>query len=270
LKCLVINLDKSRERLAHMTAEFERIGVAFERVAAVEADACVTIAATLPHATAWPFRQLALSEVASFLSHRACWARAAASSDTHVAIFEDDAHFAKGGGTLLSRHDWIPADADIVRLETFLTKVRIGKRRIAVSPGYQIARLLSPDMGGAGYILSRAGAAKLLADTDGLLCAPDAALFHPAHTQSRPSIVYHLIPALCIQDTTLHPTSSAMPSLVEDDRSAEKDRGDLQAGPGADVRRHGLRARLGRIWRKLVLAIVSERVEGVPFGGNTA
>lgn len=36
MKCLLINLDRSTDRLAHMTAEFARLGVVFERMAAID------------------------------------------------------------------------------------------------------------------------------------------------------------------------------------------------------------------------------------------
>lgn len=37
MKCLVINLDRSPDRLAHITAEFARIGITFERIAGTDA-----------------------------------------------------------------------------------------------------------------------------------------------------------------------------------------------------------------------------------------
>jgi len=102
MKCLVINLDRSRDRLAHVTAEFARIGVAFERVAAIDARDRPDLA-EMPQGK----KQLRMAdgEIACLLSHKRCWSMIAAGEDAYGAIFEDDVVFADNAGALLTNVD---------------------------------------------------------------------------------------------------------------------------------------------------------------------
>ena len=93
MKCLVINLDRSQDRLAHMTSEFARIGIEFERVAAVDAQSRSDLQETPMQLN--PLTQLPLTnaEIACFLSHKACWAKIADGDDAYGVVFEDDIVF---------------------------------------------------------------------------------------------------------------------------------------------------------------------------------
>ena len=120
MKCLVINLDRSVDRLAGVTAEFSRIGVAFERVAGVDATTGVPFAAP----------PLTDAEICCFLSHRRCWRIIADGPDRYGVVFEDDVVFSHDAGAVLADDNWVPRDADVVKLETFFGGVRIGNRHI--------------------------------------------------------------------------------------------------------------------------------------------
>ncbi|TIU13190.1 MAG: glycosyltransferase family 25 protein, partial [Mesorhizobium sp.] len=74
MKCLVINLDRSRDRLAHMTAEFASLGVQFERVAAIDAQDRPDLARMPLRVKRKSSLRLADAEIACLLSHKACWA----------------------------------------------------------------------------------------------------------------------------------------------------------------------------------------------------
>jgi glycosyl transferase family 25 len=105
-----------------MTAEFARIGIAFERVAAIDALDRPNLA-DMPQRTAYTHRlQLSGGEIACLFSHRACWSMIAENNYPYGAIFEDDILFSAKAGTLIVDDGWIPADADIVKLETTLMK----------------------------------------------------------------------------------------------------------------------------------------------------
>ena len=56
-------------------------------------------------------------EVGCFLSHFEIWRRIASGNEPWAAVFEDDLRVSTDLGRLLRSHDWIPSDADIVRLE---------------------------------------------------------------------------------------------------------------------------------------------------------
>jgi len=187
IRCLVINLDRSKERLVQVTSEFARIGVAFERIAAVDA-AGISKAPRLTGA-----------ETACFRSHQLCWRMIADGSETHGAVFEDDVVFGHDAGPLLGDTSWVPKDADLVKLETFLDPVRIGRQRRQVAHGYSVTRLFGRHYGSAAYILSKSAAKKLLRLTRHLRSPVDNALFDPTTLTCVRLTVYQMVPALCIQ-----------------------------------------------------------------------
>ncbi len=189
MKCLVINLDRSVDRLADVMAEFSRIGVPFERVAGIDA------------VTGAPFIAPPLSEaeVCCFLSHRLCWQIIADGPDRYGAVFEDDVVFSHDAGPMLADDSWIPRDADVVKLETFFVPVRVGGRHVPVKNGYSATLLLGQHMGACGYILTKKAAQKLLKGTRRLKATVDFVLFSPTEMTTARNTTYQLMPALCAQ-----------------------------------------------------------------------
>lgn len=93
----VINLDRSEERLARITAELEGAGLAFRRIQAVDA-------AELPHQVAeydvmanarCYLAPLSRAEIACVLSHRRAWHLITRQTEQNAAVvLEDDASLA--------------------------------------------------------------------------------------------------------------------------------------------------------------------------------
>src|SRR5436853_557536 len=132
MKAYVINLDRSADRLAHMHDALGAIGLAFERIPAADG-------ATLGADLVEDFRRNRIvakpdgwlpGEVGCFLSHLDAWQRIAAGEDSWAAVFEDDIHLSPDLRPLLDSPDWIPPDADIVRVE--------GNRSMRLSSGRPI------------------------------------------------------------------------------------------------------------------------------------
>lgn len=188
MKCLVINLDRSVSRLAHITDEFARIGMPFERVSAIDAADGIL-----------PSSRLTAPEVACFLSHRKCWQMIADGVDQYGAIFEDDVVLSSDAGELLSNDAWVPRDADVIKLETFFAKVRLRRRRMPVHDAYSLARLVGRHLGSAGYIVTKTAARALLERTGQLKAPVDHALFCPINATCSRNTIYQLVPALCAQ-----------------------------------------------------------------------
>ncbi|MBZ9992297.1 glycosyltransferase family 25 protein [Mesorhizobium sp. BH1-1-4] len=217
MKRLVINLDRSPDRLAHMTAEFARIGLGFERIAAIDArdhPDLVPQRRNSPHAV----RRLAGSEIACLHSHRACWRIIAQDDAPFGAIFEDDMVFSARAGALLADTDWIPADTDIVKLETFFHTTVIQRERIPVGHGFSVFRLRKNHIGAGGYLLSRQAARALLEATCDVDVAVDNLIFDPALATSAGKTIYQLVPALCAQEQFV---GNGLPSLLDQGREAE-------------------------------------------------
>ncbi|TIR15280.1 MAG: glycosyltransferase family 25 protein [Mesorhizobium sp.] len=205
MKCLVINLDRSTDRLNQATSEFAKIGIAFERVAAVDAS---SESSNFPAA-----RRLTKPEIACFLSHRKCWQMIADGAEQYTAIFEDDVVFRSEAGPFLSDDSWVPRDADIVKLETFFGQVRLA-RLASIGNGHSIGRLVGEHLGTAGYVISKAAAEKLLQRTKRLKEPVDLALFSPNSLMCARNTTYQVTPALCAQHRFLS-ERNAMPTIIQ-------------------------------------------------------
>lgn len=241
MKCLVINLDRSPDRLAHMTAEFARIGVAFERVVAVDARQHPGLTQQRQH-PGHAAQPLSGSEIACLHSHRACWTIIADGEAPHGAIFEDDIVFSAKAGALLADTSWVPADADIVKLETFFHTTVIQRERFSVGHGFSMFRLRKNHIGAGGYLLSRRAARDLLVATSETNVAVDNLIFDPAFATSTGKTIYQLVPALCAQERFV---GAKLPSLLAEERDAARAASGL-----ADRRRKPVMARIKReTWR---------------------
>ncbi len=224
IRCLVINLDRSKDRLVQVTSEFARIGVAFERIAAVDA-AGISKAPRLTGA-----------ETACFRSHQLCWRMIADGSQPYGAIFEDDVVFGHDASSLLRSTSWVPKDADVVKLETFLDPVRIDRQRHEVAHGYSVTRLFGRHHGAAAYILSKSAAKKLLRLTKHLRSPVDNALFDPATLTFVRLTVYQMVPAPCIQSQWVS-REDKPESLIQQRNLAPK-----QDTVGEKIHKHAARA----------------------------
>lgn len=213
MQFFVINLADSTQRLQHMQALFRRCGLAFERVDAVNAG---TLSAqdrsrVRPPSIYDRFRRvLTDGEVACFLSHRKTWQAALAANTEFVAIFEDDIHLSSAAARILKEPEyWLPANADIVKLETALNVTHPTRSGSPVGDtGYSLKQLKDAHFGSAGYILSRHAARILLETSETIRLPLDDFLFahySPAFKNLR---IYQIDPAICIQDQFLDDDSN--------------------------------------------------------------
>lgn len=211
MRCLVINLDRSPGRLAHMTTEFARIQVKFERVSAVDGMKRPEIAAMS--------RILSPTEIACFLSHKACWHIIAEGDEAYGAVFEDDTVFTPKAGPLLADVGWIPADASIIKLETVFKKAVIAMMPSHVGFSFSVARLYGLHLGAGAYIISRKAARDLLQATGDFNIPVDHVLFDPTLATSSSETIYQILPAACAQGLFLKDKSIELASQIEQDRS---------------------------------------------------
>lgn len=272
MRCLVINLDRSIDRLAHVTAEFARIGMPFERVAAMDASA-----EDDPHVFDIGIANgLSAGETACFISHRICWRLIAEGNEPYAAVFEDDVVFSDGAEHYLADARWLPRGADLVKLETFFHKVPLGSARFA-HHGHALHKLDGPHAGSAGYILSRKAARKLLWLTEHLPRPVDLVLFWPDFGLARHFVIFQLVPAICMQAQFRQDTASALPSVLTEGR-LRKRRADMQHLPRLDLPRPSriwsipasIRWRLRRALKRLQGSSAKPDLIVVPFGRDGA
>ena len=217
LRAYVINLDRSEDRLAHMRAELGRQGIDFERIAAVDGAAlkqteldafCQARAAGKP-------RGWLPGEVGCFLSHFQAWRRIAAAEDEWAAVLEDDLRVSPDLAALLASTDWIPADADVVRLEANRS-MRLSKpRAIRVTSGRRLYRAISGTTGAGAYILSRGAARRLIATEPALQTKVDVFLFKPKMSRTARELRrYQVVPAVCVQEGLAEGREGRMKSII--------------------------------------------------------
>jgi glycosyl transferase family 25 len=190
MKIFLINLDRDATRLAHMRDQLN--GVAFERISAVDGSGLPPTA-----------KGLTRFEVACLESHRIAWRQFLNGPEECACIVEDDLHIWPGLSALTGSASWIPADAHSVKLDTYLQKVELGEKQVAVGKR-QIARLYSRHQSSAAYIVTRDGAARYLELTASASLPADYALF-PNHPRRVGLRIYQLTPAIAIQDHLLEP-----------------------------------------------------------------
>jgi glycosyl transferase family 25 len=154
-------------------------------------------------------------EIGVFLSHQGIWKVIAKGVDGAAAIFEDDLTLASDLRLLLKSDEWIPTDADLVRLEANRKLLLRDGRAISGVPGRRLFRAESGTWGAAGYIITR-NAARRLVDTDpSLHCPVDNFLFKPGRSAVADILRrYQVVPAVCVQTQLLLGRAAAPESLI--------------------------------------------------------
>jgi glycosyl transferase, family 25 len=199
MKIMVINLDRAPERLERIRTIFDAAGVPFERMRAVDGRQLSEAEIDRWRQGEPRFYLLGPGETACFLSHRQCWEIAARTGEP-VVVFEDDIHLGRDAAELLGDPSWIPADADIVKLDTALRSTMVDREGSPVGAGRRVATLRASHVGAAGYVVSPAAARRLMEQTGSFADPVDQYLFNPVSPMSAALSIHQLIPALCVQD----------------------------------------------------------------------
>jgi glycosyl transferase family 25 len=209
MKSYIINLDRSPGRWQRMADRLNSIGAAFERVPAVDGRLLSNAEIADVYKPIAGAAAMTPEEVGCFLSHRRCWERIVSGTDAYGCVLEDDMLIAKQAALFLGDDtNWIPGDADIVKIETVGGRVWLD-RVVRSLPGvFKLALLRSFHFGSGGYILSKAAAERLLAVTKVFSDAVDHVKFNPACGLADSLKSYQVIPALCVQTKTFYSAGS--------------------------------------------------------------
>ena len=202
IKSYVINLDKDTERLQFFSENFKRLGLEFERISAVngrnyyEQDYQEFMRLRPRNNKSWLRGQMGC-----FLSHFTAWELIANGSEEFCAVFEDDVHVSDDLKNILADKSWIPADADVIRLETSTNRIRLSTSPLIEHSGRTAYKVMSTSWNAGAYILSRKTAKKLIALPPAQHQPSDILLFHftesPLVNQLQ---ILQFHPALCTQD----------------------------------------------------------------------
>ena len=220
---VVINLDRDSDRLAWHSENCLRVGLRFERIAAVDAKD-ESMLAKIEDLRSPSFR-LSYAEAACILSHRKAWQYLLDTEHSHLVILEDDLHLSEDFPLLL-RNELIPKNADLIKLEVPSGKVSFAQKPSASFLGRNLHRLITKAYGSGAYIVSRQCASKLLEATKHCSEPVDVILFDPQSSIWEQFEALQLIPAPCIQDVNLCRLTSSeqlFESAIENERNTVKD-----------------------------------------------
>ena len=191
MDALVINLERSADRMAFQASQLEHLGIPYRRVAAIGTS--MLDVDTQAKAYDWE-RPLRDTEVACCLSHTKAWQIVLESNRPHL-VLEDDALLCSKTGTLLqaleSYHNY-----DCVNLETRGRRKTVSKKKTPLIEDFKISKLVQDKSGAAAYILWPDGAKKLLhwVETHGLGLADAILALGPSlrHGQVEPAAALQL------------------------------------------------------------------------------
>jgi glycosyl transferase family 25 len=180
-----VNLDRHPDRRAHMQAALD--GVDSSRVAAVDGEG-------------YPDDEGGVTgfERACIESHRKAWTAFLATGDAAACFLEDDVVLADDFAELVAGASWVPADAHVVKIDTFYNKVAVGRARFDAL-GRSVSRLYSRHESTAGYVLTRSGARALLDATSGRARLPLDYVVFPEAPEFRGLVLYQMEPAAVVQ-----------------------------------------------------------------------
>ncbi|WP_395451141.1 glycosyltransferase family 25 protein [Aminobacter sp. UC22_36] len=214
MRCFVINLDRETKRLAWMTAAFRRMGLGFERFSAI--DKTVLSDDIINRLVVRDHHHWSPGEVACFMSHIAVWQRIAEGSDAHAVVLEDDVYFSQDAALFLSDDAWIPAGVDLIKLETTLNPVLVGRQGRKIM-GHRLLPLYSFHNGAAAYVISKRLAAQLVGLASKIDRPVDDFVFDMTRHQTP---CWQLSPAIGIQEMFFPGHEITLPSNLEPERRA--------------------------------------------------
>lgn len=219
MKAYVINLDRAPDRWDFAQTQGSRLNLDLARLAATEG-------AQIPEAeyhrlcpTDPRGRRITRSELACFLSHTRAWAEIAAGTASHGVVFEDDVLLADDAAAYLAP-DWLPGDADLVKLNASKRRVKINQTALSAPNGRALHRLVAPTIDASAYVISARHARELLATTTTFPRAADRAIFDTATG----AIIYQLNPGVAVQQKftqTEFLNERARASQIQTDRSRQ-------------------------------------------------
>lgn len=206
----VISLSEAIQRRNHIIKQFQQKNIVFRFYEAVDKNNYQDYLKV--HHLQVTNNKLSDGEIACFLSHYSLWQTLIKSEPPYLVIFEDDVHLSSDTDQVFANVDWLPPKFELIKLETMQERVLIDSGK-AITANHSICRMLSRHMGGAGYIISRAGAKQLIdyVEQKGINVPVDHVLFDifidPYH------FWYQISPAICIQEQFIFSTSQLTSDL---------------------------------------------------------
>ncbi|WP_157760439.1 glycosyltransferase family 25 protein [Thiomicrorhabdus arctica] len=195
----MINLERNPERLAFISHRLQSLGIDFERINAVDGY-------SFSEEYLDEFRQNSLrptgwieGQIGCFLSHRKAWQQIMDGDEEYGVIFEDDLHIADSLGKVISDMTWIPAEADVVRLENTTNWVKL--KKVGEVDQRDVCVVENDSWCAGAYILSKKTAAFLVNQEPKLWLPADTYLFAKSLSEVANALnIFQINPVLTCQD----------------------------------------------------------------------
>lgn len=210
----LINLDQRPDRLAFMQAQLGPMGLAFQRMTAVDGLGAADIGYPTDHPC------LSKGEFACYLSHVNCWQALLDSGAERCLILEDDVIFAPDVKACLDHEAFFEHDGCITRLECRPFRTEVSKNSRHRFNGTRLRQNMGFDFGAGAYVITKHYAAFMLNHHTIPERPVDIQILDPATTLYRPHIIYQLDPAPATQRQYLKPDSPQY--NAESDLQAER------------------------------------------------
>lgn len=160
---MLINLDRSKKRLAESTGALRELGIEFERIEAVDGASISEndlAAFKAPDYSAY-YKKLSRAEFGCYLSHRKCWQLICERNLDNAIILEDDFSLKPEFAELCSKLPTLNYEWECLKLTEFPEK-RNTLADIDFCAWKVVVYDKTPSRTGA-YAITRSGAAKMLA-----------------------------------------------------------------------------------------------------------
>ena len=192
----VIGLKRDLHRRKYIEQHFSERNINFEWFSAVDGMTLTSkdITHYYPHSYLNNRWELTPADIGCFESHRRVWKIIIERGLNNALIFEDDIYLVP---SLLKRLTSIidsGLEYDLVKLDTFLTTMRLGALNTQIDE-IQIRRLLSPVASAAAYMISKQGCISLVSRSK-KYCDPLDGFITKNLTEEK---IYQLIPAIAAQ-----------------------------------------------------------------------
>lgn len=128
----------------------------------------------------WTTHELTPGEIGCFLSHREFWQKVVDERLSHAFVLEDDILLADDCFKILSSADWIPSDADFVKLNLFPTNSTHTypvSKPVGLVEGREIRRTAGRIYGTGCYVMTEAAARECLEHSGKLSLPVDLFMF---------------------------------------------------------------------------------------------
>ncbi len=198
----VINMARAAHRLAFVTDRFDSLGVGFTRIDAVDG-AALSEAERVEFIRQRPRdgkRGWRPGQIGCLMSHRRAWQNIAEGEASYGLVLEDDIHVSSDLPAFVGSTDWIPQQADVVRLESTGQWLSLGPTLVEHA-GRRIRQIRSSAWGAGAYILSQDTARRLVNGDPRYESPADDYLFNRATSRVAESLcTLQVVPALAEQD----------------------------------------------------------------------